>query len=314
MSAVKAYLNGDWLPFAEARLAVWDAAVTQGATATDMVRTFNGVPFRLREHLRRFADSLAALGIVLPESVERIGEITAEAAAGALSASPSGSDVGVVMFATPGDYEPYMASGFDPFPAANAESRPTLCVHPFPLPWKRFDAWYRLGAATAIPATRQLPAAAIPPGIKHRSRLHWRLADAEARRIDPTAMALLLDERGCLTETNSGNLFVLRGDRLLTPRRETTLAGISQAFVLELAATAGLETARADLRPDDLAGADEAWLSSTTYCLAPVTRVDGRPVGSGVPGPVWRAMVARWSNAVGIDILSQSARLSGRSS
>ena len=73
-----AYLNGQFLPFATARLAVWDYAVVQGATVTDMVRTFNGEPFRLEQHLRRFAAAREALGIELPESDGRLAEVIRE--------------------------------------------------------------------------------------------------------------------------------------------------------------------------------------------------------------------------------------------
>lgn len=328
-----AYLNGEFLPLPEARLPVWDYAVVQGATVTDMVRTFAGEPFRLEQHLERFAASRRAVGIELPESDARLAALVREVIARTHPLLPEGSDCGVLLFATPGPYRPYAASvtlgESQPSPAAAApaasgvsasppatspaaaiDARPTLCIHPFPLAFAKHHYWYANGAAAAVPQVRQVPAASLPPAIKYRSRLHWYLAEREARQIDPGAVALLLDEYGCLTETASGNLFIVRDGQLLTPRAETTLAGVSQAYVAELARAAGMGVVRADLTPEYVLEAEEAFLTSTTYCIAPLTWLDGVPIANGRPGPVFRSLIARWSEAVGVDILAQAERFS----
>lgn len=322
-----AYLNGEFLPLPEARLPVWDYAVVQGATVTDMVRTFAGEPFRLEQHLERFAASRRAVGIELPECDARLAALVREVIARTHPLLPEGSDCGVLLFATPGPYRPYAASvalgqglespagavtptGEAPpaSPATAIDARPTLCIHPFPLAFAKHHYWYMNGAAAAVPQVRQIPAASLPPAIKYRSRLHWYLAEREARQIDPGAVAILLDEYGCLTETASGNLFIVRDGQLLTPRAETTLPGVSQAYVAELARAAGMAVVRADLTPEYVLEAEEAFLTSTTYCIAPLTWLDGVPIASGRPGPVFRSLIARWSEAVGVDILAQAER------
>ena len=308
-----AYLNGAYVPFAEAQLPVWDYAVVQAATVTDMVRTIGGEPFRLEQHLRRFAASRSRLGISLTESSSRLEKIIREVIDSNRSLAPRESDFGVVMFASPGDYLGY--TGFVPVedlpvPSPRAPSRPTLCVHPFTLAFNRFHYGYGNGIALAIPKTRQIPAASIPPEIKYRSRLHWYLAEREAKAIDPAAIALLLDQHGCVTESNSGNLFIVRDGHLLTPRAESTLSGVSQEFVMELARVQGLTVARADLTPDYVHRADEAFLTSTTYCLMPVTRLNNAPVGDGRPGPIFQRLLASWSESVGVDLREQAERLS----
>jgi branched-chain amino acid aminotransferase len=324
-----AYLNGEFLLLTELRLPVWDYAVVQGATVTDMVRTFAGEPFRLEQHLERFAASRRALGIELPESDSRLAALVRELIARTYPLLPEGSDCGMLLFATPGPYRPYAASialGGDPPMPADAlpppgdgpaplaappiDARPTLCIHPFPLAFAKHHYWYMNGAAAAVPQVRQVPAASLPPSIKYRSRLHWYLAEREARQIDPGAVALLLDEYGCLTETASGNLFIVRDGQLLTPRVETTLPGISQAYVSELIRAAGMTVVRADLTPEYVLEAEEAFLTSTTYCIAPLTWLDGVPIANGRPGPMFRNLIARWSEAVGVDILAQAERFS----
>ena len=60
-----------------------------------------------------------------------------------------------------------------------------------------------------------------------------------------------------------------------------------------------------DLQPYDVVNADEAWLTSTPYCVAPCTKINNMPIGEGVPGPIYRRMVEAWSSLVGINIEQQ---------
>jgi branched-subunit amino acid aminotransferase/4-amino-4-deoxychorismate lyase len=135
--------------------------------------------------------------------------------------------------------------------------------------------------------------------------MHWYLADREANRTGAD-MALLLDQDGNVTETSSGNLFVACGSVLHTPMERTTLPGISQQFVIGLAAQLGLEVNRTNLRPEFLTGScDEVFLTSSTYCVAPVTRIDGKAIGDGTAGPVVRRLWKAWADVVGIDFANR---------
>ncbi|MFV0442462.1 MAG: aminotransferase class IV [Planctomycetaceae bacterium] len=311
MRDASAYLNGQWIRFDDAQVPVWDHAIVQGATVTDMVRTFGGQPFRLEQHLRRFGASRAALGIELPESDQRLRALASELVDRTRPLVPDGGDFGLLMFASPGPYPGYMGfASTEPDATRASPSRHTLCLHPFTLAFKRFHQSYGNGVALSVPQIRQIPASSLPPGIKYRSRLHWYLAERQARSIDPQSSALLLDEHNCVTETNSGNLFVVYHGQLLTPRAETTLSGISQEFVMELARAAGMPVERVDLSRDFVARVDEAFLTSTTYCLMPVTRLDNLPIGDGRPGPVFRQLLSSWSQAVSVDLRAQAEQLS----
>jgi len=79
-------------------------------------------------------------------------------------------------------------------------------------------------------------------------------------------------------------------------------------MVFELAKGLGISVVEEDLQPYDLYTADEAFLTSTSPCVLPVTRVDRRPIGSGVPGPVAHRLLAAWSDAVGVDIIEQALK------
>ena len=194
-----AYLNGRYIPGDQAALPVWDRGVVQGATVTEMIRTFQRVPFRLPQHLARLREALDYLGVTIHQTDDDLTEIVRQLIE---SRESSLADLGIVIFVTPGAIPMYAGE----FPVSDS---PTVCVHTFPLPFGQWAEKYRLGQALAVPSIRQIPVEILDPRIKYRSRLHWYLADREARTIDPAAVALLQNTDGHLTETNSGNFFVV---------------------------------------------------------------------------------------------------------
>ena len=279
-----AYLNGRYVPLRQASLPVWDRGVVQGATITERLRTFRHKPFLVEPHLDRLEKSMEATGLVLPERRAELIEIIDAIVDHETRLLALDKDLGIVLFATAG---PTMAD----VTAHDVEHRRTTCVHPAPLPYTQWSHGFREGQRLVIPPIRQMPPDVLNPQIKYRSRLHWYLADQMAHEIDPGASALLLDRDDLVTETSTGNLFVVRGGELLTPSATITLSGISQQYVRELAADLGLTTQTADLKTDDLWTAEEVWTSSSSYCLMPVTVIDGRPIGTGQPGPVYDRLI-----------------------
>jgi branched-chain amino acid aminotransferase len=163
----------------------------------------------------------------------------------------------------------------------------------------------RDGVHLIVAATRHVPPSCFDSKVKYRSRLHYYLAEREARAIDHEAMALLLDLEGNVTETNTGNVLIVTKGVVETPTTTNTLPGVSRAVVMELAGELGLTCRERDLQIHDILRADEMFLSSTPYCLLPVTRVSGVPVGSGRPGPWHRRLLSIWSERVGVDIAEQ---------
>lgn len=295
-----AFLNGTLVPFHEARLPVYDLGIVQAATVTERLRTIRHRPYLVREHLQRLTRSLEMIGCNDPRiPMNSLAEMIDEIARRNSSLITPGADLSIVIFITAGQ-----ALG-----DANgllAESRPTVCLYSAPLPLAAWAKSHRQGLRLVTPSIRQLPGDLIHPHIKHRSRLHWFLADQQARQQDSSSMALLLDNRGAVTETSSGNLCLLRANELLTPRIETTLPGIAQAHVLQLAEAAGWEVRRADLSVDDVAQADEAFLTSSTYCILPVAAINGLPVGAGIPGPGTRRLMDKWGEEMGLDFAQQA--------
>ena len=135
--------------------------------------------------------------------------------------------------------------------------------------------------------------------------MHYYLADQEARLVDPEASALLLDLEGNVAETSAANFLMVVEGTIVSPSLRNTLPGVSRATVVELAAKLQIPFEVRDFQPFDAINADECFLASTPYCLMPVTKMNGIPIGEGRPGPIYRRLVDAWSQMVGIDVVAQ---------
>jgi branched-chain amino acid aminotransferase len=215
-----------------------------------------------------------------------------------------GDDLGLSIFVTPGEYPAYSSSG---------STCPTVCMHTYDLPFRLWAEKYQKGQSLVVTEIQQVPVECWPPGLKCRSRMHYYLADRQAAKIEPGARALLLDKGGLVTEASTANIIVsTAAQKLVFPPPAKVLAGISLAEAVELAADARIETLYHDLAPQDVADAGEVLLTSTPLCLLPVTRFNGREIGDGKPGPIFRRLLSAWSDLVGIDIAAQAVRFAKR--
>jgi branched-subunit amino acid aminotransferase/4-amino-4-deoxychorismate lyase len=296
------YLNGQLLPASQARLPIYDAGIVMGATVTDQARTFHQRLYRLGEHLDRLFGSLAAAGINIRLSKEELATIAHDLVAYHARQLDAVDELGIVFFVTAGEYRTYA-----PVPHAASGSGPTVCAHTFPLPFELWADKVERGTHLITPSIRQVPPQCLNPAMKCRSRMHYFLADREARQTDPDASALLLDLAGHVTETSTANFLMVEQGTIVSPTLVNTLTGVSRAIVAQLAARLGIPFQERDITPGQVACADEAFLASTPYCLMPVTRVNGADIGNGQPGITFRRLVDAWSQDVGLDIVRQMA-------
>jgi branched-subunit amino acid aminotransferase/4-amino-4-deoxychorismate lyase len=300
-----AYLDGRWLPLREAAVSVLDGGFVQGTTVAEQLRTFRGRLFELPAHLARLAQSLAIIGLTPPQPLEEIGQIATELAEQNAKLLEPDDDQNVTIFVTPGPYPAY----------ADVAGRrgPTLGIHTQPLPFWQWAEKYETGERLIVSEVRQVPAACWPSELKCRSRMHYYLADRQARQRDARARALLLNERGLVTEASTANvLLVRRGEGLVSPRKDDILPGVTMAVVASLARRLGMPWVERDVTVADVVSAEEVLLCSTSPCVLPVAFVDGRPIGEGVPGPVWRQLIAAFSEQVGLDIVAQARQRAAR--
>ena len=294
-----AYLNGQFVPISQAALSVFDLGIVAGASVTEMTRTFRHVPFRLSDHLDRLEQSLKLVSIDPRLSRDELVSICERVVSENHRLIPTDHDLGLIVFVTAGQNLTYL--GLSELSRART---PSVCVHTFPLPFELWADRYETGLHLATTSIGSLPDDVIDSRIKHRSRLHWHLADIQAKKVDPSAMAVLLDQDGFLTETATGNICVVEGSTIVTPSHHV-LKGISRDVVADLAMSLGLTFATARVTPDELTRASEALLTSTPHCMLPVTRFNNRPIGQGVPGPVFQQLISAWNKLVGLDIIGQ---------
>ncbi|MBI2805985.1 MAG: aminotransferase class IV [Planctomycetes bacterium] len=305
MAEALVFLHGNLVPASQAHLAIFDAGVVLGATVTEMTRTFHHRPWRLQDHLDRLFRSLRYTRMDIGMSREQLAGISEEIVANNAQCIGPDDDLGLIHFVTAGEIAAYGGGS-----GRTARTTPTVCVHTFPLAFEIWARKMREGAHVVTPSIRHVPPQCFDPKMKYRSRMHYFLADQEARLVDPDASALLLDLDGNITETSAANFMIVEKGTLVSPTTVNTLPGISRAMVIELAHKLGIAFVERDLQVYNVMNAEEAFLTSTPYCMMPVTRINGVPIGTGAPGPVFRRLLAAWSEAVGLDIAQQIQRAS----
>ena len=186
-------------------------------------------------------------------------------------------------------------------------------MHTYRLPFSMWAEKYEQGASLATTDVQQVAAECWPRDLKCRSRMHYYLADKAAAARYPGARALLTDADGYVTEASTANLIVYNGDEgVVAPPHDKVLPGISLAVLLQLADKLRIPYGQRDLRPEDIATADEVMLSSTPFCLLPVTEFNGQPIGEAGGGPVYRRLLEAWSQLVGVDIAQQARQFANR--
>lgn len=293
-----AYLDGEWTNNRGLSIPIYDSGFVQGLTVSEQLRTFGGKLFRLDAHLRRLKRSLELVGVSLPVAWEDLREIAERVARDNHARLANGDDLGLTMFVTPG---PYAAL------APEAPRIPLLCVHSQPLAYASWANKYEAGQQLVISSTRQISPRNWPPELKCRSRMHYHLADLEASRAEPGARALLLDLEGHVSEASTANIFAYFADGgFVAPLREKILPGVTLDTWVRVSDNIGIPFMERDLTPAELFTADEVLLCSTSPCILPVVRIDGRSIGGGVPGPMYRKLLELWNELVGIRIDDQA--------
>jgi branched-chain amino acid aminotransferase len=293
------YLNGDYVPADEAKISIFDAAVMLGDMVTESTRTFAHKPFKLEQHIERLYKSLKVTRIDPGMSAAEMKEVSLQLLEVNLAKLDAEMDVWLVHNISRGLF----VSGADP---TRQRSRATIIIHTAPMMLTDWARFYTEGCHAVTPFSRAIPSQSLDARIKNRSRMSYTLAEMEVKLVDPQAQGILLDIDGNVAENKGGNFFIYAEGVLKTPRCGSALAGISRQTVLELAASLGIATEIVDFQPYDIYTADEAFFTSTPYCIMPATRFNGLPVGNGEVGRVTQQLLQAWSKLVGINIVAQA--------
>ena len=293
------YISGEMFPPDQAKISVFDTAVTLGDTVTESTRTFGHKPFKLERHIERLYKSLKVSRINAGITPDEITAVTLEVLETNLPHVPPHEDVWIVHNISRG----MGAAAADP---TLQRSPATIIINTAPMILRDWAGFYSEGCHAVTPFSRAIPTQSLDARIKNRSRLAYTLAEAEVKLVDPQAQSIILDTDGNVTENKGGNFFIWADGVLKTPHARGALAGISRETVLELAAVVGIPTQVTDFQPYDIYTADEAFFTSTPYCIMPATKFNGLPVGDGAVGPVSRRLLQAWSDLVGLDIVAQA--------
>jgi len=285
MTPSHVWIDGTIEPADARHLSAFDRGFQLGDGVFETLRARAGRPTELAEHLGRLRRSAAGLDIDLAASLE--ADVTTGIAALLAVEGLDGADGDASVRIT---VSRGASTGRGLLPADSPT--PTVVIQAWPVPPPP-AGHLEQGLHLVVSSVRRDPANPLV-GLKTTSRADYVYARLEARRRGGDD-ALFLTTDGHLSEATSANVFLVRGDELATPALECAiLAGTTRTWILRWAAAAGLRPLEGRLAPEDLANADEAFLCSSVAGILPVTRLDGAPIGSGLPGPwTMRARAAR---------------------
>lgn len=277
------FLNGKMVREDEAAVTAFDHGFLYGDGLFETVAVHRARPLLLREHLERLLAGAAWLSYQHLPTQDQLA-----AAAGKVIAANGVTEGALRLLLTrgagPGTWDP---EGYGP---------PTIIITAASgTPYREED--YHRGWRAVISSFRQDEGSPLCH-LKSLNFLHHVLARREARARGAEE-ALHLNLRGELAEGSISNVFVVRRGELVTPDVASgLLPGITRAVVLDLARKLGLSVQERPVQPQELQGAEEAFLTSSLMGLMPLVAVDDRPVGAGVPGPVTARLRAAYADLV----------------
>ncbi len=267
------YLNGKFLPLDEAKISVLDRGFIYGDGVYEVVPVYQRQPYRLRPHLIRLQHSLDGIRLANPHR-----EAEWEAIIHNLIAMQPFDDQGVYLQVTRG-----AAKRDHAFPP---DAIPTVFLMSNPLPVLS-RGQIEGGVAVVTAADERW----LHCDLKTISLLGNVLARQFA--VDRDAVETVMFRDGHLTEASASNVLIVKGGTIFAPPKDNLiLPGITYDAALELARQGGLPFAIRPVTKEEALSADEMWLSSSTKEVLAVSTLDGRPFGSGKPGPVYRRMYA----------------------
>ena len=293
-----AYFNGEYMPESQVRVPFRDRSWIFGDGAFDMARTFHGRVFKLEEHVERLYRSLKVLRIDPGLSQKEM-----------IDASRAVLERNLHLLGPDDDYwvGQRISRGVNKVDGDNWDHYgPNLVIECAPLPFKERARLYRDGIEVVVPSVRRTPPDALTPRAKTHNYLNLITADLEVHASKPHAWAVLLDVNGNLCEGLGANIFTVKDGRILTPLERYVLPGVSRATAIELAAQEGIPCGEADIDLYDAYIADEIFITSTSFCICPVSSVNGNPVGDGsVPGPITKRLQDAFARLVDCDFVGQ---------
>lgn len=273
------YLDGKWVPKSEAKISVFDHGLLYGDGVFEGIRSYNGLVFKLKEHLKRLWESAHTLMLEIPLSQKEMQSVILET----LKRNKlMNAYIRVVVTRGVGDL------GLDP--AKCKKATVFIITDKITLyPESMYDDGLNI---ITVPTVRNLPEA-VNPSIKSLNYLNNILAKIEAKNSG-CVEAMMLNAQGYVAECTGDNIFMIQkdgaldgGPQLLTPPTYLgALKGITRQAIIEVAREKKIAFEERVLTRHDFFNADEVFLTGTAAEVIPVVKIDGRVIGAGKPGPV----------------------------
>jgi branched-chain amino acid aminotransferase len=269
------YLNGEFVPESEAKVSVFDHGLLYGDGVFEGIRAYNGRVFRLEDHIDRMYDSARTIDLKIPLTKEEFAEVICETLR-----KNNLKDAYIRPLVTRGVGD----LGLDP------NKCPVATVIVIATGWgAMYGDLYEKGLKAITCSIRRNPAEALPPNVKSLNYLNNIMAKIEANYKGGDE-AIFFDTNGYVAEGSGDNLYIVKNGRIITPPTLNNLRGITRMVLLELAEEMGIAVEERNLGYYDLYTADEFLVSGSAAEVAPVVLIDGRTVGTGKPGPVFKQL------------------------
>jgi branched-chain amino acid aminotransferase len=294
-----AWFNGQFVAESEVRIPFRDSSWVYGDGAFDMTRSFGHRLFKVKHHVDRLYRSLKYLRIDPGFGPDKMCALTEEV-----------FERNRHLLAPDDDYwiGQRISRGVKKVEGDNIDYHgPNVVLECAPLPLRQRAKLFKEGIRVVVPAHRRVPPDSLTPRAKTHNYLNLIVANQEVQSTDLEAWAILLDVNGNLCEGMGSNIFTVRDGEVLTPREKFVLPGVSRQTVIDLAGEEGIAVREVDIDLYDAYSADEIFLTSTSLCMCPVTKVNGLEIGpkGQVWGPVTKRLADAYRRFVAYDFVGQ---------
>lgn len=280
-----AYFNGRKSNIADVGISPFDLGFTMGVTVTEQIRTYQRQLPLLDRHLDRLEGGLRLIGLAVPieRSVLRaqIEDLVSQNGQNI----PAQDELGIGVCITPG-----LAPSFDP-----ANQGATTLVYTYRLDRKKQSEALTRGIRLASVSTTEIPDSSVPRSLKCRSRMHYYLAEREAKSIDSDARALLCDNAGYIAEGTTASIVMVKNGRIVAPLAESVLPGVTLGYALEIADQLGIAVQRRPISLVEFESASEAMWLTTPLGIVSVSHINHRTLPFDQPDSVTKRLAAAWA-------------------
>ncbi|HLN44107.1 MAG TPA: branched-chain-amino-acid transaminase [Candidatus Sulfotelmatobacter sp.] len=278
------YIDGEFYPKSQAKISVFDHGLLYGDGVFEGIRAYNGVVFKLREHVNRLFQSAHAMMLQIPMTKEQMIEAVLETLR---KNKMKDAYIRLVVTRGVGDL------GLDPRKCPKA----TVFVITGAIVLHGDEAKIE-GITAFISWVRRHPVDATSHEIKSLNYLNSVMAKIEAN-LAGADEAICLDKSGFVSEGVGENIFIVKDGKIFTPPTYSgALPGITAQVIAKLATRLKYELIEGSITPYQLLNADEAFFSGTAAEIVPIREVNKRQIGNGTPGPVTKRLIAEFQKVV----------------